>query len=147
MLPWPLAILALLAFASFASLDIAIAAIAWSLIRKKLQLQNIGSWGLLACLTALLKAHFPGIFEWNYGYTFYWAELPIYHLAELFGFQGLSSLIILLNLMVLMAVMIPSHRKKMLIQTAIALQNLLQIHFVILQMLSPCLAMHIQMSS
>ena len=120
MLPWPAAIMALLAYASFANLDLAVAAIAWNLIRKKLQLQTMGSWGLLACLTALLEAHFPGIFEWNYGYTFYWSELPIYHLAELFGFQGLSSFIILINLMVLMAVMIPHHRKKMLIQTAVA---------------------------
>ena len=126
MMPWPVAFLGLLAYASFANMELALAAVLWNWLRKWLQLQSVASWGLLATLTALFEAHFPSIFEWNYGYTFFWAKLPIYQLSELFGFQGLSSLIILINLIVLIAVIDKKHRKTLLTQalTAFAVLNL-----------------------
>lgn len=97
-MPWVVSIAALLAFCSFANLDIPLAALAWFFLKKRLHLEGFKSLTLLALLTALSERYFPTIFDWNYGFPFYWVELPMAQMAELIGFQGLSSLVILSNL-------------------------------------------------
>lgn len=97
-MPWPFAILALIGFCAFANLDIAAASLAWYYLKKKMNLSPLVAVPLLGLLTALFERHFPTIFAWNYGFTFYWSGLPISQLAELVGFQGLSSFVIVANL-------------------------------------------------
>jgi apolipoprotein N-acyltransferase len=120
MMPWPLAILGLIAHCSIANLDMAIAGLAWVFLKKRFQLKSMASWGLLATLTAIFEAHFPSIFEWNYAYTFFWVKLPLFQLSELFGFQGISSLIIFINLAIFMAVKLPQFRRKLILQAVAA---------------------------
>lgn len=97
-MPWPFAILALFGFCAFANLDIAAASLTWYYLKKKLKLPAPLAILLLGLLTALFERHFPTIFAWNYGFTFFWSGFPASQLAELIGFQGLSSFVILANL-------------------------------------------------
>jgi apolipoprotein N-acyltransferase len=98
-MPWVVSIAALLAFCSFANLDIALAALIWFWLKRWLKLDGFRSLALLALLTALSERYFPTIFTWNYGFPFYFSKLPMAQMAELIGFQGLSSLVILANLL------------------------------------------------
>jgi apolipoprotein N-acyltransferase len=97
-MPWPVAALVLLSFCAIANLDIPIAGITWAYLNKKLKLTPKQSLSILAVVTAIYESWVPTIFPWNHGYTWLWAEMPIAHNAEVIGFQGLSSIIILLNL-------------------------------------------------
>lgn len=97
-MPWPFALLALFGFCAFANLDIAAASLTWFYLKKKFKLPLPISILLLGLLTALFERHFPTIFAWNYGTTFFWSDLPISQLAELVGFQGISSFVIIANL-------------------------------------------------
>jgi apolipoprotein N-acyltransferase len=98
-MPWSVSIGALIAFCGFANLDVPLAALAWFWLKKPLKLEGFQSLTLLALLTALSERYFPTIFTWNYGFTFYWVDLPMAQVAELIGFQGLSALVILANLL------------------------------------------------
>lgn len=97
-LPWPLAFLTLLLFCAVANLDIPLAGLAWLYFHKKYKLKFRQSLALLAIITALFEAWVPTLFPWNYGYPWLWANLPIAQTAELVGFQGISSIVILLNI-------------------------------------------------
>lgn len=97
-LPWLFALLGLALFCFFANLDIACAALTWLFFDKKLKWSPQYSILFLALITALFERHIPTIFSWNYGFTWYWAGLPMAQMAEWIGFQGISSLTILSNL-------------------------------------------------
>lgn len=109
---WPISIAGLFAFCSFANIDVVIAGflqhllIKWiSQIRSKhasntlsTELSPLGRIAIMALLMALVKGSFDTIFHWSYGYPLLWVHLPMAQLAELIGFQGLSSLVILANI-------------------------------------------------
>ncbi|MBC7371734.1 MAG: apolipoprotein N-acyltransferase [Bdellovibrionaceae bacterium] len=65
--------------------------------------KNRYSWSMSSTFVAaalgisLMERFWPSIFPWNLGYTMLWADLPVYNWADVIGFEGLSSLILLLN--------------------------------------------------
>ena len=51
----------------------------------------------LAIISWFFELGNPNIFKWNFGYSFFSARLPAYHLAEVIGFEGLSAIVIIAN--------------------------------------------------
>ena len=96
-LPKPVAILAVVLYASFACWYIPASGFIWKSLHDKFKLSKVPSLYLLATLTALFEHFYWTIFPWNFGYTWLWAGLPAYQLAEYIGFSALSSLIIIAN--------------------------------------------------
>ena len=97
-LPLPIALLALLFFCATAMYYIPLSGALWFLVQNKKTLSPKNSLLLLASITALIESLYPTLFPWNFGYTWLWAELPGYHLADILGFDGISSVVILTNL-------------------------------------------------
>lgn len=96
-LPWPIAILALLAFCSFAHLHIPLAGVAWFYFCRTFKVSETGKIWALPIFLSLGERLFPMIFQWHLGYTWLWAKFPAYHLADMIGFLGLSTIGLLLN--------------------------------------------------
>lgn len=99
-LPLPVSILVLLAFASFANLQVPLAGLFWVWLERKYRFKREQNFVLLALILIVFEYLFPMIFPWNMGYTWLYAEWPSYHWADVFGFQGLSAITILINLLV-----------------------------------------------
>jgi len=93
---WFISIAGLLAFCSFAHLHIPLALVIWSYF---IRLVPAVQWTRLLSLASLISLAlcFPMLFQWNFGYTWFWAKFPIFHTAELWGFQFISTLTILLQ--------------------------------------------------
>lgn len=91
---WYISIAGLLAFCSFAHIHIPLALVAWSYF---IRLIPPVQWMRLLALASLisLALSLPMLFQWNFGYTWFWAKIPIFHTAELWGFQFISTLTIL----------------------------------------------------
>ncbi len=96
MFNWFIAIAGLLAFCAFAHLHIPLALIVWAYF---IRLLPPVQWMRLLSLASLisLALSLPMLFQWNFGYTWFWARLPIFHTAELWGFQFISTLTILIQ--------------------------------------------------
>lgn len=90
-MPWPIAIVGLLIFCSFANLHIPLAGIVWHRLFKNTPNTGVKTTSLIVLLI-LAERLFPMIFDWNMGYTWLWAKFPAYHLADWVGFMGLSTL-------------------------------------------------------
>jgi len=93
---WYISIAGLLVFCALAHLHIPLALVLWSyFVRIILPVQ----WMRLLSLASLisLTLSLPMLFPWSFGYTWFWAKFPIFHTAELWGFQFLSTLTILLQ--------------------------------------------------
>ena len=103
-LPWIVALLALLAFAAFSNLHVAVSGWLWSKLHKKYSFTRPQSIIILAMLLIILEYGFPMIFPWNMGYTWLYAKWPAFHWADVFGFQGLSALSILINACVALSI-------------------------------------------
>lgn len=97
-LPWPLAFLAFLAFCSLAHLYIPLLTLSFSLFKEKFKPHLVASLFFLSFGHSLLEIFWPGIFPWHLGYTLLWAKLPIYQLADLIGFWGLSLILLIVHL-------------------------------------------------
>lgn len=94
---WFISIAGFLIFCSFAHLHIPLALVVWSYFIKiipPVKFLRLLSLAVLISLTLSL----PMLFQWNFGYTWFWAKLPIFHTAELWGFQFISTLTILLQI-------------------------------------------------
>lgn len=102
--PWPLAVLGLLGFAGFTNLHMPIALLFWFITQK--QINKIKSNENLSRLTLLLlplyfalcMEYYPMIFEWNFGYTWFYAKWPAAHTAQIWGFKFLNTLTLFFNL-------------------------------------------------
>lgn len=95
--PWFVAVLGMLLFALFAHLFVPLAGALWFVGRKHNFYIGWQSILAMALLTALSLWALPMLFKWNFGYSWYGAKIPVYHLAEYIGFSGLSMLTILAN--------------------------------------------------
>src|SRR3954451_19778339 len=102
-LPWPLAVVALFLFACFANLHIPLTGLAWLLYSRTFKLGLAGKILALPVLMCIGERVFPMIFDWNFGYTWLWAGFPAFHLADLVGFIGLSSIGLFFNALMLQA--------------------------------------------
>lgn len=91
--PWPLAIIVLIAFSSLAHLYIPLATASVHFLKDFLKLRSTQIIIFLVFSFYLYESYWPGIFPWNLGYTFLYAKMPIYHLADIIGFSGLSFLV------------------------------------------------------
>lgn len=95
--PWPLSGLTLILFAALIHLHIPVAALLAFELKTRLRLEGAPFLFLCALILALLERIWPMIFPWHLGYTLLWAKLPVYQWADVVGFWGLSSLVLLLN--------------------------------------------------
>ena len=100
---WFVSIIGLIVFCSIANLYIPLICFLWTYICNKLKLTNLKSLLLLGFSTALIKPLVWTLFPWDYAYTWYSVGWPIYQIADVIGFQGISSLIILANSTLLIA--------------------------------------------
>ena len=108
--PIPLAYLAQILFAAIANLYIPLAGVIWFKIQTSIhsfrfpsgnvstRLYSFSNLLSLPLILWFLETWTPTIFKWNFGYSFFFAQLPAYHLAEIIGFEGLSALVFLMNL-------------------------------------------------
>jgi apolipoprotein N-acyltransferase len=96
-LPWLGAAAGMLLFAVIAHLFVPVAGLLWFLGRQYKLYEGRDSVLAMGLLTALLLWSLPMLFKWNFGYAWYGAEVPIFHIAEYIGFSGLSLLTILAN--------------------------------------------------
>jgi apolipoprotein N-acyltransferase len=96
-LPWIGAAGGMVLFALIAHLFVPLSGLLWFLGRQCGLYQERSSILVMGLLTALLLWLLPMLFKWNLGYSWYGAELPLYHVAEYIGFSGLSMLTILAN--------------------------------------------------
>ncbi len=96
-MPWPFAIVMLLIFAAGMHIYIPLAAFVAAALRAKLNLKAGATFLLLALFTALLEQLWPSIFAWNMGYPLLWSQSSLVQWADVVGFAGLSTLVLLLN--------------------------------------------------
>lgn len=111
--PWPVAVLVLLIFAALANIHVAFAGAIWMFIHRYFRFKKALQLMSLPVIMALANAHMQFIFHWNYAYSFLWVKWPIYQMAEVIGFQGISSLIMVLNLLFLLAALETSKNLKL----------------------------------
>ena len=91
-----LSLMGLLLFAATVHVYIPIAAvIAAFLIRRRQIKSRLSQFFLMALTLALVERVWPSIFEWNLGYTLLWMKIPLYQWADMVGFWGLSTWILL----------------------------------------------------
>jgi apolipoprotein N-acyltransferase len=96
-LPWSASLAILLLFAALMHLYIPLAVVVSQFLRRRFSLGLGASLLMLALTHSLAERAWPSIFEWHLGYTLIWAKIPVYQLADLVGFEGLSTWILLLN--------------------------------------------------
>jgi len=98
--PWPMAIIGLLLFASFANLQMPLSLTLWFISQKKLK--NYLPKPLIYCLLPIYFSlgikYYPMIFKWHLGYTWLYAKWPATQTAEIWGFQFLHTLTLFFNL-------------------------------------------------
>lgn len=90
-LPWAAAILVLFGFASICTLSIPIAGVVWFAYVKRFRVSGPARIVALVAIQAAAERVVPMIFDWHFGYTWLWAKFPAYHLADVIGFVGLST--------------------------------------------------------
>lgn len=102
-LDWPLAIVGLLIYALIANLFVPVAGVLWFVGLRYCGWAARKSLWMMAIITVLCEANSYTLFDWNFGYSWYGANLPIYHWAEFIGFSGLSAATLLTNLPLMLA--------------------------------------------
>lgn len=97
-LDWPVAAIGMVVYGLIAHLYVAAAGILWFMGRRKFHWPERLSLGLMAIITIVCEAYSLTLFDWNFGYSWYGANIPVYHWAEVIGFSGLSAATLLCNL-------------------------------------------------
>lgn len=97
-LPWPLAVVGLLLYAALAQLYIPVAGVIWFWLKTRVPFSRAHSVCMMGLITALCERNALTLFDWNFGYTWYGSNLPLYQWAEWIGFSGLGTLTVLLNI-------------------------------------------------
>lgn len=92
-LDWSLALFGMALYALLSNLFVPLVGLLWFWLRPRLRpwAQHLA----LPVITILAQEWVPTIFEWNFGYTWFWSGMPLYQCAEWIGFQGLSALTVL----------------------------------------------------
>jgi apolipoprotein N-acyltransferase len=97
-LDWPFAVLGMAGFAVVAHLYVPVAGVLWFWGQRRFRWSEPLSLASMAIITTLCEAYSVTLFDWNFGYSWYGAGLPIYHCAEIVGFSGLSAATLMTNL-------------------------------------------------
>jgi len=66
-------------------------------IQRRWGLSVLRSLMLQALLLSIMERIWPSIFPWHLGYTLLWGHAPVAQIADLIGFEGLSTWILLSN--------------------------------------------------
>jgi apolipoprotein N-acyltransferase len=103
LLPWAAAAVGMLIYGVIAHLFVPFAGLLWFCGQRQWRWSAQLSLALMAMITVLCEAYSFTLFDWNFGYTWYGSNVPIYHWAEFIGFSGLSALTLLANLPLLIA--------------------------------------------
>ncbi len=105
---WPQASLLFALFSCGANLQIPLALLLWFMCHKILlshlpssKTKNSLLLLLLPTTQALCMMYFPNLFKWHLGYTWFYAGLPLFQTAELWGFSFLNTLTLFSNLLFL----------------------------------------------
>jgi apolipoprotein N-acyltransferase len=96
-LPWPVAIVVLGLFCALANIYVPVSGMVWFWFSRRLNLSPQLRLVALPVFVASGERLVPQIFDWHFGYTWLWAKLPGFHLADVIGFAGLSTFGILCN--------------------------------------------------
>lgn len=97
-LDWSVAVLGMIFYGLIAHLYVPLAGILWFSGQRKFKWSERLSLWLMAIITILCEAYSFTLFDWNFGYSWYGANIPVYHWAEVIGFSGLSAATLLCNL-------------------------------------------------
>lgn len=95
--PWPVALVVLLLFAAFVHLYIPLTTALVAYLKEKYSWSLARSLTVSALLLSLAERVWPAIFPWHLGYPLLWAKAPVYHWADVVGFEGLSTGVLLFN--------------------------------------------------
>jgi len=102
-LDWSIALLGMLFYALIAHLYVPLAGLLWYSGFRKFKWSHQLSLAMMAMITTLCERYSFTLFDWNFGYSWYGSNLPIYQWAEIIGFSGLSAATILCNIPLLIA--------------------------------------------
>lgn len=97
-LDWPVAFVGMLFYALIAHLYVPLAGALWFWGRHAFNWSGGVSLGLMVVITILCESYSLTLFDWNFGYSWYGADIPVYQWAEVIGFSGLSAATLLCNL-------------------------------------------------
>ena len=99
-MPWIVSFLGLLVYCSFANIFMCVAGGLWFVIvKKRPQSPIVFQLLLFPVLYSLSHSLVPTIFPWNMGYSWFYAGLPAFQTAELWGFRFLNTLTYVFNLL------------------------------------------------
>ena len=84
--PWVAAVLGMILFALFAHLFVSVAGALWFIGRSLKLYTGWQSILVMGLFTALCLWAMPMLFKWNFGYSWYGAQIPVYQLAEYIRF-------------------------------------------------------------
>lgn len=112
-LPKPIAFIVLLLFGAIVHLHIPVAATFAIWLGRKVPLKPGATLLALALFLGLFEQLWPMIFKWHLGYTLFFAEWPVFQLAEYIGFNGLSVLILISQALLLWALLQKERRLKL----------------------------------
>lgn len=96
-MPWPIAVIVLFLFCSFANLYVPFAGLTWYFFCRVLKIGPQGRVWALPIFLIIGERIYPMIFDWHFGYTWLWARFPAMHLADIVGFVGLSDIGLFFN--------------------------------------------------
>jgi apolipoprotein N-acyltransferase len=97
-LDWSFSVLGMLIYGLIAHLYVPLAGILWFVGYRKFKWSDQLSLAMMAIITTLCERYSFTLFDWNFGYSWFGANLPIFQWAEIIGFSGLSAATILCNI-------------------------------------------------
>ncbi|CAG7855959.1 hypothetical protein MCAMS1_00283 [biofilm metagenome] len=109
--PWFFSGIGMVVYGLVGHLFVALAGVLWFLGRQKFNWQEPISLWLMTLITILCERNSVTVFDWNFGYPWYGAGIPVYHWAEIIGFSGLSAATLLCNLPLYRAWQLRKERK------------------------------------
>jgi apolipoprotein N-acyltransferase len=116
---WFIAGIGMVVYSLLGHLFVPVAGIVWFWGRQKFNWSASLSLALLALITILSERYSFTLFDWNFGYSWYGADIPVYQWAEIIGFSGLSALTLLSNLPLYVAWQQRKHWRGKLIAVAV----------------------------
>lgn len=118
--PWPLGLLVLLFFATFAHLYYPLAGLLWKWLVVRLKISETASVILLPFLFLFIERLYPFLFYWHFGYPWLWARFPGAQMAEWIGFFGLNLISLIINAFFLIAFLFYKYKRNVIVPIALA---------------------------
>lgn len=118
-MPWPVSFAALIAFAAGMHLYIPVALTVsiWWIRKTKIQ-STLVQLLIFALSHALIERIWPSIFEWNLAYSLLWMRFPLFQWADMVGFWGLSTWILVAQAFMTYAFVIRKTDRKLAFQVS-----------------------------